>query len=108
MQQKEFEVSIRDVVPAITGVDNLVIENTGLSELNFHGIRYCGRLIIDQQAGDAYGSGFITLMCIPNDGIAIPSLLTEADLNDSNSFIIAVLPWEMFTQQLFCCLHRNL
>jgi len=93
MQQKEFEVNIRQGLPLATGVDSLVIENTGLSKLNFHGIRYSGTIIADVLATGNFGSGFISLMCIPNDQIAIPSLLTEADLNDSNSFIIAVLPW---------------
>ncbi len=51
---------------------------------------------MDQAESTAqYGSGFITLMCIPNDQITIPTLLTEADLNDSNSFIIGVIPFQM-------------
>jgi len=95
MQQKEFETVFRSVIPP-AGVLSLVIENTGLSKLNFHGIRWQGRLNMDKaEPTDQYGSGFITLMCIPNDQIAIPNLQTEADLNDSNSFIIAVLPWQM-------------
>jgi len=93
MQQKEFEVSIRQGVPILTGVDSLVIENTGLSKLNFHGIRYKGRILQDAVASSNFASGFVSLMCIPNDQIAIPTLLTEADLNDSNSFIIAVEAW---------------
>jgi len=99
MQQKEFEYSKLQVIPVTTGVDSLIIENTGLSKLNFHGIRYCGRIIVDPSiAADTFGAGFISLMCIPNDQIAIPSLLTEADLNDSNSFIIAVVPWSCHHQ----------
>ena len=99
MQQKEFETSIRQVVPATTGVDSLTIENTGLSKLNFHGIRYLGRIIVDYStASDQYSSGFISLMCIPNDQIVVPSLLNEADLNDSNSFIIGVIPWQCHQQ----------
>jgi len=99
MQQKEFETSIRQTIPITTGVDSLVIENTGLSKLNFHGMRYIGRIMADYAtAADLYGSGFVTLMCIPNDQIAIPTLLTEADLNDSNSFIIAIKPWMIHNQ----------
>ena len=96
MQQKEFEVIYRQVLPQATGVLNQVIENTGLSTLNFHGIRYKGTIMGDQsEAGPAYISGQITLMCIPNDQIAIPTLLTENDLNDSNSFIIATEPYQL-------------
>jgi len=97
MQQKEFEVSIRQGLPVATGVDSLIIENTGLSKLNFHGIRYKGRIIIDVLASRNFASGFVTLMCIPNDQITIPALLTEADLNDSNSFIIATEAWSGFS-----------
>jgi len=94
MQQKEFELSIRQVVP-FTGVLNMVIENGEASKMNFHGIRFTGRLMADgATAAEKYNSGLITLMCIPNDKIAIPNLQTEADLNDSNSFIIACIPWE--------------
>jgi len=95
MQQKEYETVQRQVIPP-AGVNSLVIENTGLSKLNFHGMRFMGRIMTDNaEPADAYASGFITLMCIPNDQIAIPNLQTEADLNDSNSFIIAVQPWQL-------------
>ncbi len=95
MQQKEFETVQRQVIPP-AGVNSLIIENTGLSKLNFHGIRFLGRIQMDREEPTAqYASGFITLMCIPNDQIAIPNLQTEADLNDSNSFIIGVIPYQM-------------
>ncbi len=96
MQQKEFEYEVRQVLPPNTGKVDLVIENTGLSELNFHGIRFQGRIQCDfAEPLNQYGSGFISLMCIPNDQIVIPSLLNQADLNDSNSFIIAVLAYQI-------------
>jgi len=101
MQQKEFETVYRQVLPPSTGVNNLVIENTGLSKLNFHGIRFQGR--IQQDPAEPLNqliSGHITLMCIPNDQIVIPSLLTEADLNDSNSFIIATIVYQMQADSL--------
>jgi len=95
MQQKEFEMVIRASIPA-AGVSSSIIENTGLSKLNFHGIRFTGRVQSDMaEAADKYGSGLISLMCIPNDQIAIPNLQTETDLNDSNSFIIAVIPYQL-------------
>ena len=67
--------------------------------MNFHGIRYKGRIIADDKSGEQFGSGMVTLMCIPNDQITIPTLLTEADLNDSNSFIIATEAWATLTNE---------
>jgi len=93
MQMKTFEFIERQVIP-INGVNSLVIEVTDNLQENFHGMRYCGRLIVDNDVV-GFVSGFVTLMCIPNDQIAIPALHTEADLNDSNSFIIAIVPFQM-------------
>ena len=98
MQQKEFEVTTRQVIPP-AGVNSLIIENTVISSINFHGIRFSGRLQMDFSEPSAQlASGFITLMCIPNDQIAIPNLQVEADLNDSNSFIIAIEQYQMSTR----------
>jgi len=72
----------------------LVIENTENRESNFHGIRFSGRIQAVDAGGVNFGSGFITLMCIPNDQITIPAILDESTLNDSNSFIIAVKPYQ--------------
>ena len=70
-----------------------------ISKINFHGIRFKGRIFPDfAEPADQYISGFVSLMCIPNDQITIPTLLTEADLNDSNSFIIAVEAWMIAVQ----------
>ncbi len=100
MQQKEYEAIFRQVIPPAGKVD-LTIENTGLSKLNFHGIRAQGRIQMDMaEPLDQYGSGFATLMCIPNDQITIPTLLTEADLNDSNSFIVAIEVIQMAQQDV--------
>ena len=91
MQMKTYEFIERQVIP-INGVNSLVIEVTDNLQENFHGIRYCGRAMIDNDV-IGFASGFITLMCIPNDQISIPALHDEAGLNDSNSFIIAILPF---------------
>ena len=99
MQQKEFEVIFRQVLPPDTGVNNLIIENNIISKINFHGIRFKGRIIQDPaETGNILSSGMVTLMCIPNDQIVIPTLLTEADLNDSNSFIIATEAWMIMSE----------
>ena len=99
MQQKEFEMGIRQTLPVAVGVDNLIIENGEASKMNFHGIRYTGRILCDFAVGtDQFASGMVTLMCIPNEQITTPILLTEADLNDSNSFIIATEAWSAHTQ----------
>jgi len=88
---KTYEFTQRQVLPN-PGVNSLVIENTENREENFHGIRFSGRIIVDDTVA-GFIDGFITLMCIPNDQIAIPAIQSEAVLNDSNSFIIAVRPW---------------
>jgi len=96
VQMKSYEFIERQVIP-INGVDSRVIEVTDNIEENFHGIRFSGRLQVDNDVA-GFSSGFITLMCIPNDQIAIPAIHSEADLNDSNSFIIAVIPWQATLQ----------
>ncbi len=99
MQQKEFETVFRAVLPPNTGVSSLIIENNIISKINFHGIRFKGRIMADLAEPSAqFLSGFCTLMCIPNDQITVPVLLTEADLNDSNSFIIATEAWQIGTR----------
>ncbi len=91
MQMKTYELSVQTARAANT-VDNLVIENTDNREENFHGIRFQGRIITDD-AASAFCSGIVAILCIPNDQITIPSLSTEAIINDSNSFIVAIKPW---------------
>ena len=92
MQMKTFDTHTRQGVPVAGQVTNQieVIENR---EENFHGIRYKGRLTMDA-AVLGFADGYVGIMCIPNDQIAIPQLFFESDLNDSNSFIIAVEPWQ--------------
>ncbi len=95
MQMKTFDDDQRQTVP-IDGVRNLTIENTENREENFHGMRFQGRIIIDNDVV-GFTSGYITLMCIPNDQITIPEIKLESVLNDSNSFIIAVMPYQLFS-----------
>jgi len=98
VQQKEFDIETRSVVPPAGKID-AVIENTGLSKINFHGIRFEGTVQVDyEEPLSQYLSGFISLMCIPNDQIVIPTLLSGADLNDSNSFIIGVIQYQLHIQ----------
>ena len=98
MQMKTFETIQRQVIPQ-AGVNSLVIEVTDNIQENFHGIRFSGRLAADFVTAGIL-SGFVTLMCIPNDQIAIPNLQSEADLNDSNSFIIAVEAYSLHTESM--------
>ena len=94
MQSKRYDSIERQVVPAITGVNNRVIENTENHEVNYHGIRFKGRLILDAvQTGINFGSGYITLMCLPNDFITIPTIFADTDMIDAQSMIIACEPW---------------
>ncbi len=79
-----------------TAINNLTIENAQEASINYHGIRFCGRIQVDfEESTNQYAGGYITLMCIPNDQIIIPSINSEAKLNDSQSFVIAVIPYQM-------------
>jgi len=90
MQMKTFETNQRQAIP-VGGQVTSVIEATDNREENFHGMRHKGLIVQDATIG--FASGFCGIMCIPNDQIAIPVLLTEADLNDSNSFIVTIESW---------------
>jgi len=94
MQSKRYDSIERQVLPATTGVDSRVIENNENHQVNYHGVRFKGRIIANvDSAGANYGSGYITLMCLPNDFITIPTIRSDNDMLDAQSMIIAVEPW---------------
>jgi len=77
-------------------VNNLIIENQENTSVNYHGMRFEGTIMPEDTVGAQFGSGYITLMCIPNDGIAIPTLLDKNNLIDFQSFIIAIEPYQTY------------
>jgi len=98
MQTKRYDTIERQVIPQVNGVDSRQIVNSASRKTNFHGIRFEGTIISENLAGNAFGSGFITLMCIPNQAVTVPVILNEADLKDAHTFIIAVEHYETFEQ----------
>jgi len=96
MQSKRYDENVRATIPQVTGVASLIIENTENHATNFHGIRYQGRVISENLAGSNFGSGYITIMCVPVDGVTIPTIQDKNDLIDNNSFLVAVVPYGTF------------
>ena len=94
MQSKRYDTVERQTVPATTGVFNLVVENTENHQVNYHGVRYKGRIICDfASTGDILQSGYVTLFCLPNDFITIPQIRSDNDQIDAQSMIIATESW---------------
>ena len=75
MQSKQFQESVRQTIPQVSGVNTLVIENTENHRVNYHGIRFSGRINSEVTVGANFGSGYITLMCIPVDGVSFKRYL---------------------------------
>ena len=97
IQNKEFRSTELQTLPPATGVDNIIIENDEQREQNYHGIRFKGRIIADDNVTNIYMKGYVTLMCIPNDNITIPAITSAALLEDAQSYIIASELWSMFS-----------
>ena len=94
MQNKRFKATERQTLNFGGGFLNFQIENEENTEVNYHGIRFKGRVIIDlNDATLEFGSGWVTLMCIP-PGIAIPLIDSATDAETFQQFIIACETWE--------------
>ncbi len=89
MQNKRYESVERQSLVSGGGINNLVIENEENTTVNFHGIRFKGRIQIDL-IDPAYeiGSGWITLLCLP-PGVSTPVIDSDTDANNFQQFIIA-------------------
>ena len=93
MQNKRYNAVERQVLTLGGGINNQSISNEENTEVNFHGIRYKGRILIDTADGSfEFGSGWITLMCLP-PGITTPVIDSSADANSFQQFIIATEQW---------------
>ena len=73
-----------------------IITNTDNLKVNWHGIRFKGRIRADNASADNETHGFCGIMCIDQEGVAVPQLLTEGNLNQFYPFIVAVEPWSVF------------
>ncbi len=89
MQNKRYNSVERQALAVGGGINNLSIENDENTTVNYHGIRYKGRVMIDaNDAAFEFGSGWITLLCVP-PGVAIPVIDSSADAENFQQFIIA-------------------
>ncbi len=89
MQNKRYDSVERQVVPAVTGINNLVIENLENTTVNYHGIRYKGRIMFDTlDSTFEFGSGWVSLLCVP-PGVSIPEIDSAADAENFQQFVIA-------------------
>jgi len=89
MQNKRYDAFERQTLTVGGGILNTSIENEENTTVNYHGIRFKGRVTIDLADGTfEFGSGWITLLCLP-PGVAIPVIDSAADANSFQQFIIA-------------------
>ena len=96
MQNKRYNSVERQVLTAAGGINNQSIANDENTTVNYHGIRYKGRLMIDvTDSANEFGSGWITLMCIP-PGTTIPVIDSSSDAENFQQFIIAVETFAAF------------
>ena len=95
MQNKRYNALERQtVVPAAVG--NISIINEENTTVNYHGIRFTGRVIIDVNDGATqFGGGWITLMCLP-PGVSTPVIDSSADAEAFQQFIVATEQWFCF------------
>ncbi len=97
-QTKRYERSNEVTIAAGGTPDVLTIQNNSERRANFHGIRYQGRIKIDNASADNESHGLILLTCEPGGY----GTLTEAnvdsgsDLETRSEVIIAVQPWSVF------------
>ena len=92
MQSKRFDTAEVAVIPTLVGINTLVLENTADHRVNFHGIRYKGR-INGSSTANQLQNGYVTLLCVPNDQIALSGIFNNADMDSWNEMIIAIVPW---------------
>ncbi len=97
MQNKRFDEAELATIPTLTGINTLVLEVTDEHRINFHGIRFQGRILGDNVLTDSFQHGYITLLCVPNDQVALSGIFGVNDMIDWNAMIIAIMPFALFT-----------
>ncbi len=97
MQSKRFDEAELQTIPTATGINTLVLEVADAHRINFHGIRYKGRIIADNAGVNIFQHGYVTLLCVPNDQVALSGIFGIADMRDWNEMIIAIIPWSTYT-----------
>jgi len=96
MQNKRFDEAELQTIPTATGINTLVLEVTDEHRINFHGIRYKGRIHADNAVSNKFQHGYVTLLCVPNDQVALSGIFSVADMIDWNAMIVAIMPWSTY------------
>ena len=91
MQTKRYETAENFTLGSGTQLSE-VITNADNLRVNWHGIRFQGRIFADIVSADNNCRGFLGIMCLP-PGLSTPTIANESDLNDNYQYIIAVTPW---------------
>ena len=91
MQNKRYDTAETATIPTLTGINTLIIENEDEHRINFHGIRYKGRIFKDNAAANLFQNGYITLLCVPNDFIPTTGIFSNADMDAMNDMILKQL-----------------
>jgi len=97
LQNKRFDVAELANIPTATGINTLTLEVTDEHRINFHGIRYTGRIHATNTNNNVFQRGFVTLLCVPNDQVALSGIFDKNDMIDWNAMIVAILPWSTFS-----------
>ena len=95
MQNKRFEATELITIPPTTGINTLILEVVDDHKINFHGMRYQGRIFNDN-VFSGFQNGYVTLLCVPNDQVALSGIFSENDMEKWNAMIIAIQPWATF------------
>jgi len=96
MQSKRFDEAELQTIVTATGINTLVLENQDEHRINYHGMRFQGRIIANNSGGNLFQHGYVTLLCVPNDQVALSGIFSVADMRDWNEMIIAIIPWAVF------------
>ena len=96
MQNKRFDEAEVATLPAATGINTLVLEVSDEHRINFHGMRYKGRIHATNVAANKFQHGYVCLLCVPNDQVALSGIFNVNDLIDWNAMIVAAMPWSTF------------
>jgi len=95
VQTKLFRRTERQVL-ASAAKDTLTITNDEERKANFHNIHWSGRVFSNNAETDAYGSGYLVLMCIEQQQTVIPAVVDDVILEKMQGQIILAKQWFTF------------
>ena len=97
MQSKRYSRNNEETVAA-GGIFSVLITNTENRRANFHGIRWQGRIRVDNVSADNESHGLLALMCQPGGfvGLTESSFDSDSNLSDLSDITIAMVPFSVF------------